>query len=402
MNLPKKKKQLEVVCNGSYPVTIKTMHGQFVFPLQKYLINQENSNYFALTFQFTRDYISPALREFVAYYSNRLSYQQVEDLVERIAGDKILSDQKIWEIVVNKALEISEQWQAEIAEINSLITKEIEISPTVDIYDSKTKEILLFDDGISVKKQKDNRERHQNIISSEPSTLEETETSDQKKSRKKVITDIVLLETPQKTFEYITTPIDADGKPLSSLAESIKAKLKTHYHNYNCPLPIVAITDGAANIRKRLNKLSDNSVTVILDWYHLCKKVREFLSMIARSKSERTDHSQFLFFHLWHGKIDEVLNYLHQEVRARNPQKLSELITYFTKHKSEIINYELRRQSGKTIGSGRMEKGVDLVIGNRQKHKGMSWCSLGSRALAILKVVEFNGQWQQTWFPQAA
>ena len=384
MNLPKKKKQLEVVCNGSYPVTIKTMHGQFVFPLQKYLINQENSNYFALTFQFKRDYISPALREFVAYYSNRLSYQQVEDLVERIAGKRILSDQKIWEIVVNKAVEISEQWQAEIGEINSLITKEIEISPTVDIYDSKTKEILLFDDGISVKKQKDNRERHQNIISSEPSTLEETETSDQKKSRKKVITDIVLLETPQKTFEYITTPIDADGQPLSSLAESIKAKLKTHYHNYNCPLPIVAITDGAANIRKRLNKLSDNSVTVILDWYHLCKKVREFLSMIARNKSERTDHSQFLFFHLWHGKIDEVLNYLHQEVRARNPQKLSELITYFTKHKSEIINYELRRQAGKTIGSGRMEKGVDLVIGNRQKHKGMSWPSLGSKALAIL------------------
>ena len=47
-----------------------------------------------------------------------------------------------------------------------------------------------------------------------------------------------------------------------------------------------------------------------------------------------------------------------------------------------------------------MEKGVDLVIGHRQKHKGMSWRALGSKALAILKVVEFNGQWQQTWFPQ--
>ena len=201
MNLPKKKKQLEVVGNGSYPVTIKTRHGQFLFPLQKYLINQENSNYFALTFQFT---------------------------------------------------------------INSLITNEMKISPTVDIYDSKTEEILLFDDGISVKKQKDNRERHQNIISSEPSTWEGTETSDQKKSRKKVITDIVLLETPLGSFEYITTPIDADGKPLFSLAQTIKAKLKTHYHDYNCPLPIVAITDGASNIRKRLNKLSDNFGTVKL------------------------------------------------------------------------------------------------------------------------------------------
>ena len=95
-------------------------------------------------------------------------------------------------------------------------------------------------------------------------------------------------------------------------------------------------------------------------------------------------------------------NYLKTEIKARNPEKLNELINYFTKHKDEIINYELRCSAGKTIGSGRMEKGVDLVIGNRQKHKGMSWRALGSRALAILKVVEFNGQWQQTWFPQGA
>lgn len=338
------------------------------------------------------DYISPALREFVAYYSNRLSYQQVEDLVDRVAGEKILSDQKIWEIVVNKAVEISSQWQDEIEAINSSITNEIEISPTVDIYDSETEEILLFDDGIGVKKQKVHRERHQDIIASESIKLERTEALDQKisrdsprvRQRKKVITDIVLLSTPKGSFEYITTPIDGDGQPLLSLEKTIKAKLKTHYHNHNYPLPIVAITDGASNIRKRLNKLNNNSVTVILDWYHLCKKVREFLSMIARNKSEKTDHSKFLFSHLWYGKIEEVLDYLNTQIKTRNQQKLSELVTYFTKHKSEIINYELRRQSGKTIGSGRMEKGVDLVIGNRQKHKGMSWRELGSRALAIL------------------
>ncbi len=81
--------------------------------------------------------------------------------------------------------------------------------------------------------------------------------------------------------------------------------------------------------------------------------------MIARNKSEKTDHSKFLFFHLWQGKIEEVLNYLNAGIQVRNQQKLSELITYFTKHKSEIINYDLRRKSGKTIGSGRMEKGVD-------------------------------------------
>jgi hypothetical protein len=49
-----------------------------------------------------------------------------------------------------------------------------------------------------------------------------------------------------------------------------------------------------------------------------------------------------------------------------------------------------------------MEKGVDQVIGARQKHKGMSWSPTGSKALGILKVVELNPQWEQLWFPQQA
>jgi hypothetical protein len=30
----------------------------------------------------------------------------------------------------------------------------------------------------------------------------------------------------------------------------------------------------------------------------------------------------------------------------------------------------------------------------------MSWSEKGSRALAVLKVVELNGDWQQLWFPK--
>lgn len=213
---------------------------------------------------------------------------------------------------------------------------------------------------------------------------------------------MVLLQTPKGSFEYVTSPIDAQGQPVINLEEMIKYKLKSYYQNSEKPLPIVAITDGASSIRKRLQSLSSQGITLILDWYHLGKKLREFLSMISRNKAEKTEHSKFLFFNLWRGQINEVLTYLKTQIKARNQEKLAELITYITKHKSEIINYELRRQTGKTIGSGRMEKGVDLVIGNRQKHKGMSWSSLGSRALAILKVTECNGQWQQSWLTQMA
>ena len=95
--------------------------------------------------------------------------------------------------------------------------------------------------------------------------------------------------------------------------------------------------------------------------------------MISRNKAEKTEDRNFLFRHLWRGNASKVLTYLKTQIKARNQQKLDELITYITKHEREIINYEWRRQAGKTIGSGRMEKGVDTVIGHRQKHKGMSW-----------------------------
>jgi hypothetical protein len=78
------------------------------------------------------------------------------------------------------------------------------------------------------------------------------------------------------------------------------------------------------------------------------------------------------------------------------------LIGCLEKHQQEIIDYNRRSRAGKTIGSGRIEKGVDLTVGQRQKNKGMSWTPFGSKALSLLKVAELNGQWQQVWFPTQA
>jgi len=199
------------------------------------------------------------------------------------------------------------------------------------------------------------------------------EISEGRKNRKKVITDVVMLETCPGEFEYIISPITPQGNLRFPLEIAIQAKLKQYYNNYEGKLPIVAITDGASNIRKRLNNLNPQGITIILDWYHLCKKIREYLAMISRNKSEKREHLKFLFSHLWQGKIEFVLNYLSREVQARNQEKLDELIKYLTKHQDEIIDYESRQKAGKTISSGRIEKGVDLTIGYRQKHKGMSW-----------------------------
>ena len=39
-----------------------------------------------------------------------MSYEEVERLIERLTGEKLLSDQKIWQIVVDKAVSVSEHY----------------------------------------------------------------------------------------------------------------------------------------------------------------------------------------------------------------------------------------------------------------------------------------------------
>lgn len=374
---------------------IKTLHGKFVFELQKYKLQAQPTNYFELTHQLQQGYISLRLQELCGYYSNRLSYEQVALLVERVSGERLLSDQKIGQIVSAKALEISQEIykssRAALAENND---DALQVNPIVDIYNPEEKEILLFDDGIQVKGQKAERQQEPKQENKSQKPLSEKTSA--------ITTDIVILQKATTGFEYVAAPINALGEDLLSLASIVKAKVVQEYGSQNSSLNLVAITDGARSIRHRLVTIFGVAVTRILDWYHLCKKLRELMSMIAANKLEKTQHLKFLFSQLWQGETAAALEYLKYHVAPRNQDKWQELIGYLEKHQHEIINYKRRSQVGKTIGSGRVEKGVDLTVGQRQKNKGMSWSRLGSKALSLLKVAELNGQWQQLWFPAPA
>lgn len=375
---------------------VKTLHGQFEFRLQKYLQEGQSLSYFDLTEQLTDGYVSNRLQELSAYYSNRMSYEEVAGLVERLTGERLLSDQTIWQIVQHKAVQVSEQWKHEVETSLSRVVGLPEVNGQVDVYDRLGAEILLFEDGIQVKQQKEKRVGR----SEAESGLEEMVNEVSKRSR--VNTDVFLLQKSNGAFEYLSAGIDRAGNESVSLAHIVQTHIIQEYGKEKEPLNLVTISDGAKTIRLRLLEIFGVTTTVILDWYHLSKKLRELMSMIARNKVEKSMHLRELFQHLWQGRVEQALAYLHTQVQPRNKEKLAELIGYLEKHQTEMIDYERRKQAGKTIGSGRVEKGVDQVIGHRQKGKGTSWRPKGSKALAILKILELNGRWQQTWVPTQA
>ena len=379
--------------NGTQEVILKGLHGKVGFAMQRVVekATGERGTYFTLTGQFAQHYMTAGLQELAAYYSNRMSDEEVAGLVERVSGANVLSDQRIEQRVVDTAVTISEALAAaaviEAEEVPVAVPK---ANPQVDVYAPGTAEILLFDDGIGVKAQKPTRQRRE----ATPATALPDENG-----AKRIITDVVMLERSDGQYQYWCEGIDHHGDPLISLEACVRQALQTEYGDHVEPLNSVAISDGASTIRKTLEAIFGAPPVIILDWYHLCKKNRELLSMIARNKAEKEQHLDVMLAALWAGDTEQALRYLNTEVVARNAAKHAELIGYLEKHQHEIIDYGARQAAGKTIGSGRMEKGVDQVVGQRQKKKAMSWSAKGSKALAILKVVELNGQWNDFWFP---
>lgn len=379
-------------------MTLKTLHGSFEFAQQMYQVSGQSIGFIEWSQPSIGGYVSRGLEELVSYYSNRLSYAELSVLIQRLTGADLISSQGAWAIVQANVQQLSEQLSAEFESATTTFENlpPILAAENIDLYERNAEEILLMDDGILVKAQKEKRQKSDGSLRSGDLIAAI------QREKVNVLSDVVLLQTQSGKFEYLFPPIQADGSFRLPLETMIRQRLQQQYGDWSTPLPLVVLSDGAKTIRQRLERLFGASVCIILDWYHLSHKIRNLMSMIAQNRTEKATHATNILALLWRGDTTAAIAYLKSQIDVRNREKQQELLTYLTKHQAEIIDYERRQQVGKSIGSGRMEKAVDQVIGHRQKRKGMSWRPQGSRALALLKVLELNGGWQKFWFSSTA
>lgn len=154
----------------------------------------------------------------------------------------------------------------------------------------------------------------------------------------------------------------------------VKAKLIERYGTGRADNPLnIVIVDGARFICCRLESLFGPSVRVVLDWYHLSSKVRRLMGMSVQDKAAKRLHLKAILPRLWCSQLFKVIDHLRNQVQARSPDTLQELLIYLEKHATEVIDYRRRQQACNKIGRGRVEEGVDVVVGYRPKNKGMSW-----------------------------
>jgi hypothetical protein len=362
---------------------IRTLNGVHSFKNQRYKckITQEATIFLAqhsAKLGQERGYQSKGLMEFTAYYAIKISYAEVEKLTERLVQQPVYTARQ----VCNKIASLEPiAKQHLIKPYNGLQLCFNFVDSTIDTSAAIGEEIHYFDDGVGVKRQK---------------ALRKDKTY--QKTSKTVQSDIIVLQKPDKTYHYIAKTTNTPNAEAE-----IEAQIRGHFalHYPGQILPFVAITDGATSIRNRIHRIFGKKACITLDWYHLRKKIWAQMSRLGLQKKVKEAYIAKILDELWCGNSADCLIYMEQAILPiLNMEKrtiFEDLLSYLEKHQAEIIDYRTRYLLPKTIGSRRGEKANDQIVAIRQKHNGTAWSDNGSAALATLKCLDLNQQWQQFW-----
>jgi hypothetical protein len=219
-------------------VTIKPLQGALAFVVQRFQCPMRGeTTYLELTEQLCEGAMRARLAEFSAYYRNRMSYDEVAGLLERVTGQPMRSDQTIQHLVVAKAVEVSQQWQRQ-SQPDIAAPPWPEVMPQVDWYDPQSEEVLLLMDAIQVKQQKANRGQGADKPTGERATQH-------------VHTEVWLVKQPTGGFTYLTAGVDATGQEVVSGTERVRWQFQQDYADRSALLPVVASTDGARTMRRQ-------------------------------------------------------------------------------------------------------------------------------------------------------
>lgn len=346
---------------------VKTINGFFDFNLRRYKTDEGMQTWLELTqvCALGSGYETPLLQAYYLEWSQQLSYEKVSVLLASRTGNGRLSDQHIYNRVAAYASDIAVSQATQISAWENALKdgQAVEIvSQAVDIYAPTCHEVLFYSDGVCVGEQKQKRDKI-------PKT-----------GKERTNINLMMLQIPSQTgvatFETIVAGAGIDEVQL------VKSVVHKHYSGF-LSLPMVCISDGATCLKNQSKDAFGQSVTHILDWYHLSAKITQLMSQIAPDKKIKKEMIALLLNYLWQGKVITATIALKFLV-PKNKEKHLELIGYLEKNETYIIDYERRKEAGKSIGSGRMEKQIDMIVARRQKRKAMAWSAKGARSLAIV------------------
>jgi hypothetical protein len=165
----------------------------------------------------------------------------------------------------------------------------------------------------------------------------------------------------------------------------------------------VVVSDGAGWI-KQVARSHFPQALGILDWGHLARALHKAIRAArpgAPRRAQRRELHQTLGALAWQGEIDAREQEL---VALRTPGEevaaLESAIRYLASQREWLGNYKAWQEAGYPIGSGAVERGVEIVINRRLAGRWRRWRRANADAVLALRVEDLNTAWDRAHEPR--
>jgi len=161
---------------------------------------------------------------------------------------------------------------------------------------------------------------------------------------------------------------------------------------------VVFLGDGAVWVWK-LARLNFPGAVCILDYYHACEHL-SLLSVALYGEGTALAKRRYRLWKKWllKDKVADIISQakeaLPQEAGTRKLAKVQ--IGYLERNRTKML-YRTFRTAGYFIGSGVVEAGCKVVVGQRLKQSGMLWSRKGAEHLLAIRCALLSGWFEDFW-----
>jgi hypothetical protein len=213
---------------------------------------------------------------------------------------------------------------------------------------------------------------------------------------------------------FTQTRIDKDGRPVrdeeaTTYVGAIESSTDFGHRLYQEAVrrgvpragQVAVLTDGAA-YNKSIVAAHFPQATHIIDLYHAREHLHDTLKLLLGPTPPQAIESKWSVL-LDAGKIESLVREIEKRLPRSGPRRKQGRcrIGYFTDN-AELMRYAEFRRRGLFVGSGVIEAGCRMLIGQRLKNSGMFWSVAGANAIIASRCCQYSGRFEQFWEDQAA
>lgn len=205
----------------------------------------------------------------------------------------------------------------------------------------------------------------------------------------------------------VVRPLAADGRPAGAASYAAglepaaafgrRLALEAHRRGLEGAAEVAVLGDGAAWIWALAAEHFPGAVAIV-DWYHASERVWALARALhGEGTPAAAAWAARQLDRLAAGEAARLAaEWRRLPCRGEAAAVRDEQATYFA-NQAPRMAYHRYRAAGWDIGSGVVESACKHLIGAREKGPGMRWSDAGAHAVAQVRVLHFNDQWDQLW-----